>query len=209
VLLAVALGACAGPAVSLPPPTLDTTGPVRDVCVVRHGWHTRVAMRVADVDPGRWPESRAIGDGVYVEVGWGDRDFYTTPHPSALDAVDPVIRATPAALHVGLLDARPDQIFARDDVVCLGVTAAGLEQLVRFIDGHHVRDAQARPVRIGGGFYPRSAFYEARGRYHAFTYNSNTWTLSALRAAGLAVDPAFVVTSAAVMRQAAAISAPR
>jgi uncharacterized protein (TIGR02117 family) len=205
----VAASGCAGPAISLPPAPQDTAGPLRDVCVVRHGWHTRLALRLADVDARLWPEGRAVGEGAYVEVGWGDRDFYPSLHPSALDAVDAVIRATPAALHVGVLDARPDEIFGGDDVICLGVAPAGIDQLVRFIGEHHVRDEEASAVPIGRGFYPRSAFYRARGRYHALTYNSNTWTLTALRAAGLAVDPAFVVTSAAVMRQAAAIRASR
>jgi uncharacterized protein (TIGR02117 family) len=178
------------------------------VWVVRHGWHTRVVVRGADVDPSIWPESRDFGDAAYLETGWGDRDFYPKPRPSVWDAIDPVIRATPAVLHVGVLDLPPPEVFAGESVVRLSVPAAGIDRLARFIHAHYVRDGAGNAVRILHGQYPRSAFYLATGRYHAVTYNSNKWTATALRAAGAPMDPAFVVTSGAVMRQAAGIARP-
>jgi uncharacterized protein (TIGR02117 family) len=209
VLLAVSILAatgCAGPAVSVPPLPQHPVGAARkDVWVVSHGWHTRVAVRRADVDPAIWPESGDFGDAAYLEVGWGDRDFYPEPRPSLWDAIDPVIRATPAALHVGAFDASPHEFFAAQPVVRLAVPAAGIDRLARFIRDHHVRDAAGKAMRIGPGYYVRSAFYLATGRYHALTYNSNSWAASALRAAGAPMD-ASAVTAGGVMRQAAAIA---
>ena len=205
-LMVISVGGCAGPAVSMPPlPEDQVRAPWKDVWVVSHGWHTRVAMRRGDVDPSIWPESRDFGDPTYLEVGWGDRDFYPKPRPSIWDAVDPVIRATPAALHVGAFDAPPHEFFAGQPVVRLSVPAAGVERLARFIGAHYARDAAGHAVRIRPGYYPRSAFYLATGRYHALTYNSNSWTTSALRAAGVPIDRSFVVTSGAVIRKAATI----
>jgi uncharacterized protein (TIGR02117 family) len=206
-LTVIGIGGCAGPAVSLPPlPEHELRGSWKDVWVVRHAWHTRVAMRRADVDPSIWPESRDFGDATYLEVGWGDRDFYSEPEPSLWDAIDPVIRATPAALHVGAFDAPPHEFFAGQPVVRLSVPAAGVDRLARFIRDHYVRDAVGNVVRMRSGYYPRSAFYLATGRYHALTYNSNKWVASALRAAGAAMDPTALVTSGALMRQAAALA---
>lgn len=200
------LAGCAGPAVSLPPlPDQRVDAPRKDVWIVSHGWHTRVAVRGADVDPAIWPESRDFGDPAYLEVGWGDRDFYSRPEPSLWDAIEPVIRATPAALHVSAFDAPPHQAFAGQPVVRLSVPAAGIDQLARFIREHYVRDAAGNATRIAPGYSPRSAFYLATGRYHALTYNSNSWAASALRAAGVPVDSS-VVTSRAVIRQATAIA---
>ena len=206
-LTLIAIGGCAGPAVSLPPlPEHGLSGSRKDVWVVRHGWHTRVAMRRADVDPSIWSESRDFGDPAYLDVGWGDRDFYSQPEPSLWDAIDPVIRATPAALHVGAFDAPPHEFFAGQPVVRLPVPAAGIDRLARFIRDHYVRDAAGNAVRIRPGYYPRSAFYLATGRYHALTYNSNNWAASALQAAGVLMNPTTAVTARAVMRQAAAIA---
>jgi len=82
----------------------------------------------------------------------------------------------------------------------------GMDRLARFIGDHHVRDAAGKAVRIRPGYYVRSAFYLATGRYHALTYNSNSWAASALRAAGAPMDPS-AVSAGGVMRQAAAIAA--
>jgi uncharacterized protein (TIGR02117 family) len=208
-LTVIAMSGCAGPAVSLPPlPEHEGGGPRKDVWVVSYGWHTRVAVRRADVDPSIWPESREFGDATYLEVGWGDRDFYPEPQPSLWDAIDPVVRATPAALHVGAFDAAPHEFLAGQPVVRLSVPAAGIDRLARFISDHYVRDAAGNAVRIRPGYYPRSAFYLATGRYHALTYNSNSWTASALRAAGTPMDSS-AVTAGTVMRKAAAIARDR
>jgi uncharacterized protein (TIGR02117 family) len=206
-LTVIGISACAGPAVSLPPlPEPAASGPRKDVWVVSHGWHTRVAVRRADVDLAIWPESRDFGAPTYLEVGWGDREFYSKPEPSIWDAIDPVIRATPAALHVGAFDPPPHQFFAHQAVVRLSVPAAGIDRLARFIRAHYVRDAAGNAVRIRQGYYPRSAFYLATGRYHALTFNSNNWTASALQAAGAPVDPGSAMTSGALMRRAAALA---
>ena len=207
VLTAIAVGACAGPAVSPRPVSDDASGMARkEVWVVSHGWHTRVAVRGADVDSTLWPESRDFGEVAYLEVGWGDRDFYPKPEPSVWDAIDAVVRATPAALHVGALDAPPHEAFGERSVVRLSVPAAGIDGLARFIAAHYERDAARSAVRIAPGYYPRSAFYRATGRYHALAYNSNRWAASALQAAGAAIEPGCIVTSGALMRKAAAIA---
>jgi len=199
-------GCAAGPATFLPPLPAPMPGSARkDVWVVGHGWHTRVAVRRADVDPAIWPESLDFGEASYLEVGWGDRDFYPKPEPSLWDAIDPVVRATPAALHVGVFETPPEVAFAGQPVVRLSVPAAGLDRLARFIRDHYERDAAGKVARIRPGYYPRSAFYRATGRYHALTYNSNRWTATALQAAGAPIDPTTVVTSGGLMRRASGI----
>jgi uncharacterized protein (TIGR02117 family) len=207
VLVAVAMVTAAGCGVAGKTTPPAEGGLTRDVWVVRHAWHTRIAVRRADVEVAVWPESRDVGAGTFLEVGWGDRDFYSKPRPSVWDAIDPVVRATPAALHVGALDAAPGDLLPGAASVRLRVTAAGLERLTRFIHDEYVRDADGNPVRIGRGYYARSWFYQARSRYHVIFSNSNSWVASALRTAGLPMEPGVALTADAVMDQAAALGA--
>jgi uncharacterized protein (TIGR02117 family) len=183
------------------------TETTNDVWVIRHSWHTCIAVRRADVDPAVWPESRDVGDAAFLEVGWGDRDFYSKPRPSVWDAIDPVIRATPAALHVGAFDTPAAELVPGTAVVHLRVPAAGFERMTRFIQDEYVLDGAGTPVRMGRGFYERSWFYQARSRYHVIFSNSNSWVANALRAGGLPMKPGVALTAEDVIAQASAISA--
>ena len=202
VLLALTATSCGGRTSSVWPPPGQAL--VKEVWVVRHGWHTRVAVARADVDPSVWPESRDLGDVAYLEAGWGDRDFYPEPAPSVWDAIDPVIRLTPAALHVGGFDRPPPEFLPDAPIVRIRLSADGFARLTRFIHEQYVHEAGGAPVRIRPGYYPRSWFYLARGRYHVLS-NSNNWTVRALRTAGAPVTPWRAVTAGNVIAQAEAI----
>jgi uncharacterized protein (TIGR02117 family) len=198
-LLAVTAAGCGERALSVWPPS----GPhlPKDVWVVRHSWHTRIAVARSDVDPSIWPESRELGEVEYLEVGWGDRDFYPEPDPSIWDALDPIIRPTPAALHVGGFDRSPPEFLPESPIVRVRVSTDGFARLTGFIHEHYVHRADGSPVRIRPGYYPRSWFYLAKGRYHVLN-NSNNWTLKALREAGAPVAPRRAVTAGNVIAQA-------
>jgi uncharacterized protein (TIGR02117 family) len=201
VVLALATG-CAAPVTASWPPAGE--GSLKPVWIVRHGWHTRVAIRRVDVDTSIWPAIRELGDVAYVEVGWGDRDFYPKPDPSIWDTIDPVIRRTAAALHVGGFDRPPAEFLPDSPVVRVRVPTAGFDGLTRFIHQHYALDGRGQPVRIRRGYYERSWFYLASGRYHVLN-NSNNWTIRALGAAGAPVNPAIAFTAGTVVAQAARI----
>ncbi|MBI2017354.1 MAG: DUF2459 domain-containing protein [Candidatus Rokubacteria bacterium] len=75
-LLAVVLAAtgCLRPVATLDPPRADE--PTRPVWVLGHGWHTSLVVRREDVDRRLWPEVDDFPGARFVEVAWGDRDFY-------------------------------------------------------------------------------------------------------------------------------------
>lgn len=201
VLLVVTAVGCAGRAAPAWPPSAQER--LRDVWVIRHGWHTRLAVSRADVDPAIWPESRELGDVAYLEVGWGDRDFYSKPDPSLWDALDPIVRPTPSVLHVIGYDRPPPETFPGTPIVRVRVSAEGLRRLTRFLHEQYVLDEGA-PVRFRPGYYPRSWFYLARGRYHVLA-NSNGWTLRALQVAGAPVAPWRALSAGSAIAQAEAI----
>jgi uncharacterized protein (TIGR02117 family) len=190
---------CLGP--PLTPYTLPAGEPLTLLYVVRHGWHTGIAVRYADVDPALWPESRDLGAVTWLEVGWGDRDYYPAPQASIWDAIDTVVRSTPAAIHVGGFDQAPPAFLADAPMVCILVAARALDGFARFIhDSYELQNGA--PVHIRPGNYERSWFYRATGRYHALFNNSNVWVARGLRAAGVPVVPSRSVTASQTLRQA-------
>jgi uncharacterized protein (TIGR02117 family) len=195
-------GGCAAAVPELFPPALGEQ--TKPVWLVQHGWHTRVVVRRADVDPAVWPESGEQAGGAYLEVGWGDAAFYPADEPGVAMALNAVLRPTPAVLHVGTFDQPPPVSFAGQRVVRVDLSTRGFERLTGFVHGSYTRDGQGRPVETGPGRYPRSRFYQATGRYHLFN-TSNTWTARALREAGAPVTPVWAITAGGVMRQAARV----
>jgi uncharacterized protein (TIGR02117 family) len=191
------LPACRGPAPSLVPPS---PGQTRPVYVVRHAWHTRVAVRLADVDPALWPESRALGDVTYVEVGWGDHDYYQADDATVGQALRAAFTPTRAALHVGGIDAPIPAAFPGQEIARIDVSPGGLDRLARYIHASYARDDAGRPIRTRHGRYPASAFYAATGTYHLMN-NSNHWTARALREAGAPISPESALTAGNVMSQ--------
>lgn len=74
VALGALMSACHGPIASLyPPHGGDRAYPV---WVVRHRWHTGLVVRREDVPADIWPERDDFPGAEYLEVGWGERDFY-------------------------------------------------------------------------------------------------------------------------------------
>lgn len=190
-----ALAACAAPG-SAP---ADTAAAPHRVYVVNHGKHAGLALRAADVPPD-WPARGDFPGAVFFEIGWGDRDYYMHPDPGAWLAIKAALWPTPAALHIAAVDNALERDFAALEIVELAVSAHGLRRIVEYVKRSHALDAAGRPIVLGPGQYGRSRFYASRERFY-FPRTCNAWVAGALRAAGLAVDPAASITAEQLFAQ--------
>ena len=204
--LAWAAWGCAGPLVSLyPPPPGDASV---SVWVVRHTWHTGLVVRRADVAAGAWPARADFPGAAYLEVGWGDRDFYQAPEGTLWLALKAALWPTDSVLHVAAFAEPPERFFAGSEVVSVRLSARGFQRFAAFVADAHARDDRGRAIRLGPGKYGASRFYLGRERYLLTT--CNVWTARALRAAGLPITPAWALTAGNVMfqvRRAAGVAA--
>jgi uncharacterized protein (TIGR02117 family) len=171
----------------------------RIVWVVSHGWHTGIIVRTGDIPEGAWPERVHYPYAAYLEVGWGDREFYPAPDPSIGDALRAALGPSATVLHVVGLTDHPTRVFSLSETITLEISEAGFERLIEFIAATHDRAGAERAEPIGPGLYLDSHFYPALGSFHLFN-NCNTWVVNALRAAGLPLR--WAMTSAGVIEQA-------
>jgi uncharacterized protein (TIGR02117 family) len=149
------------------------------VYVVTHGWHTGLAMRTADVDFARWRPLPDPGRR-YLEVGWGDRDYYPAPRFNLWYGFKALAWPTPSVLHVAGFDEPPARYFPASEVVELRLTRAGFEGLLTYI----AASFEPNPQPIAPALYASGAFYPSREKFHLFK-TCNVWVARGLRAAGI------------------------
>jgi uncharacterized protein (TIGR02117 family) len=195
VLVAIMLAACGSTMLRAP-----TESPAeRFVYVVNHGWHTGIVLATVDIPPGAWPVADELMQARYIEVGWGDRGYYTDPDAGLGTASRAALIGGPGVLHLVGLDQSPQQAFPASEVVKLPVSLAGLERLVAYIADSFALDAAWRSTDLGESLYGAGRFYASRERFHLFK-TCNVWTAWALQAAGLQIGTA--ITAGSIMDDA-------
>lgn len=154
-----------------------------------HTWivmpRTNRYMDWAPYAPGAHLRDPRWGNGNYVAVGYGNRDFYlNTPTWGDLSprtAAAALFGQGPTLLHVEYdQDPHPDE-WQRP----IKVTPRQYQRLTAFIRARFRLDAEGRTIPVlGRGYGPNDMFYEANGGYSA-VLTCNEWTGRALRAAGI------------------------
>jgi len=169
--------------------------------VVQHGWHAGVAVPTADVPEGRWPILGAFSAPKYLEVGWGEAQYY----PGTSRGVWGAFRAggwpTGSVVHVVPIDQAVPNRFSGHTVVRVPVNAAELNALTAFIGASFAADSAGGTSPVASRYYADSRFYRSPLSYHVLN-NCNHWAAAALEAAGCDVSPRWAFTVGQVMEQA-------
>jgi uncharacterized protein (TIGR02117 family) len=200
-LAGIALGACTSPA---PNPRLTQDGGSRvAIYLVAHDKHSGIAVRRADIPAGLWPEIRDFPQADYLEVGWGDRDYYYGRNQGFTDALRAAFGSNnPSVLHVVGVRGALTGNFPASEIIEVTLSRDGFEHLIRYI--HDAYDRAGAPVAapLGPGLYGDSRFYPGRETF-SLQRTCNVWTARGLRGAGLPVEDS--ITMEGVMSQARAI----
>lgn len=197
----LALGACVAPPA---PDRLQEGGPAVAAWLVAHDAHTGIAIRRADIPAGIWPETRDFPQAEYLEVGWGNRDYYFGRDQGFWGTLKAIL-PSPSVLHVAGFRGPPADFFRANEIVELAIPAAGFERMVRYFHDAHERSGAPAVTPLGPGLYGESRFYPAWEPFHLLR-TCNVWTARALRAAGLPVSDS--VTMEGLMSQAREIGRP-
>jgi uncharacterized protein (TIGR02117 family) len=163
-----------------------------------------LAVRPEDVASHAWPEVEEFRRHAWVEIGWGDGDFYPTGYGTMGLAVRAAFSSTTSVLHVAGLARPVSQFFSEAPLVEVRLSRAGLDRLSRFVHASYERDGENRAIVVGPGLYGESVFYRARGTYR-WSNNSNQWVARALRAAGCPIEPGLSITAGSVLTQVSRI----
>lgn len=199
-VLVVVLTCCAGCATSgTPLYPLQAQEEPQLIYVVSHGWHAGIVVKRDDIDERLWPEKDDFPEALYLEVGWGDRDFYRTPKAGLGILLQAALSSPASVLFVIGMPTSVTQYFPRADIIAIPLSRRGLDELATFVHATYKRDATGQTMPLGpGNWHTHSMFYLAEGEYSLLN-TCNTWTSKALQAAGLPIRKA--LQTGGLMRQ--------
>ena len=171
------------------------------------GWHSSITVERAAIPSGAWPAGvaeRTFAGCRYVEVGWGDADFYMARRPTVLTALDAALLPGASVLLVVGLDAPLERALPWGGLQRVPCSREEFAALCRAIGATFQLDGNGKAEPVGKGLYGReSRFYAARGRY-SLLQTCNHFTTRMMRAGGLraSLAPTETSSSGAVVRQA-------
>jgi len=183
------------------------------VVIADHGYHAGLAIRRADLDRFSLDLNDPVLSALFaryqayewVEIGWGDEQFYRfAPDISdvtvkmAFNALSGMNETT--VLHVVGLEKAPELVFIRSDVQRVELSEAGMREVMMGVSKAFARDEHSQPVERGRGIYGPSLFYQANGHYSMFN-TCNMWIGDLLNSAGLRVSPVPSVASTSLLSE--------
>ena len=183
-----------------------------EVFVVNHGYHSGIIVpRAALASVAGERDIATLGHIAvrfdahdWLEIGWGDQEFYTQVATIESLSVPMALRAlllpnNRSVLHVVGFNNHPRQAFARVDMVSINISEAGFTRLVEQLDVSFTREEENDfPVELGPGLYGPSLFFRANGAFHLF-HVCNHWVADLLNAAGLPTTPVLATLSAGLI----------
>jgi uncharacterized protein (TIGR02117 family) len=195
----VACCACAAPVKDLfPPGDNESTKPIY---LVSHGWHAGIVLRRADIPADLWPENVDFPYAEFLEVGWGDKQYYQTPDAHFGITLRAALWPTSSVLHIVGFSGAVTAYYSSSEIIEIKLGEPGFEHLSRYIAASFARDASGQALPLGRGLYGNSRFYLSHESYHLFN-TCNVWTARALRAASVPITPSFSITVEQLMAQA-------
>jgi uncharacterized protein (TIGR02117 family) len=178
------------------------------------GWHTSIVVPRGQIPTGTWP--RGITERTFsafpdLEIGWGDRKFYTAPKPNLAMALHAAFLPGPSVLHVVGLKPPLERALPWDALIRVPCTRTEFASLCRALGATFERDTSGRARCLGQGLYGEtSRFYQALGRYSLLN-TCDTWTARMMRAGGLPANtsPAGTWSAGATLAQARRLAAQK
>jgi len=199
IFMLIACCACAVPVKDLFPPGDNAS--TKTVYLVSHGWHAGIVLRRADIPADRWPENVNFPYAEFLEVGWGDKQYYQTPDAHFGITLRAALWPTSSVLHIVGFSGAVTAYYSSSEIIEIKLGEPGFELLSRYIAASFARDESGQALPLGGGLYGNSRFYLSRESYHLFN-TCNVWTARALHAAGVPITPSFSITVEQLMAQA-------
>lgn len=151
-------------------------------------WHTGVVVPAYSLPDSLWPEGHSYADASFLEIGWGEADYYPHPGFNLWYGIKAVFWPTSSVLHVNPLNRKAEAYYSDTEVVKIELNDKQLRRLTRYLMEELELNEKGRAMPAAEGLYADSYFYEGSSTYF-FPKTSNVWAARALKKAGFSISP--------------------
>ena len=170
------------------------------IYVSKLGWHTGVVVPAYALPDSLWGEDNSFADTTFLEIGWGDADFFPSDRFNVWYALKAMFFPTPSVMHVNPIHRPVEEYYYDTEAVRINMNDEQLEGLVQFLIEEFELDQEGRAIPDADGFYAESQFYKSSSYYY-FPNNSNVWAARAIRRAGFSLRPIWYQTTGWVLNK--------
>ncbi len=170
------------------------------ILIGKHTWHTGIILKkgLSTEHIDFFQESYPGAE--FIEVGWGDFDFFRSEKATVGMAVKAMLWPTRSVLHVLPYYRDPSDYFPEGDIIEIELPQQGFKELVSYINTSFARDEYGKIIPLDSEINVRGQFYLSIEKYHLFK-TCNVWTAKALKSGGYSVVPFYALSSGNLMKQ--------
>jgi uncharacterized protein (TIGR02117 family) len=170
------------------------------VFVVHNEWHAAIVAKTADIATAVLPELAHFSGAAYVELGWGDADFFPAPEGGVWLVLKAAFWSNGSVVHVVGFSSPVKDTYRGAEIIEINLSAEEFQKLIAFVSASIKRDLPGQAAEARPGLFPHSRFYAAKGKF-SILRTCNTWVAEAFSAAGLPISPGYTFTAGMLARQ--------
>lgn len=178
----------------------DTVISQKEIHVIKYEWHTGVIFK-RDEATNYFPAlQNDFNEFEYIDVGWGDKDFYMAEEETFWLAFKAGMLPTKSALHISALNDNPEEYYRGFEMVKINLDEENFKNLIQYFNKSFALDENNNNIKLKNGLKKNSQFYLSNEKYYIFK-TCNNWIAKGLKKAGVPIRPFFAFTSKNVMKQ--------
>lgn len=163
-------------------------------------WHTGIVIPAYSVPDSILSEGHNYSEASYLEIGWGEADYYPDEGFNLWYALKSVFWPTASVVHINPINMQVEDYYYNTDVVRIEIDDEQLEDLSSFLLGSLEFDENGKIIPAAEGKRMDSFFYKSSENYY-FPKNSNVWAARAIKRAGFSINPIWYQTTGCLLNK--------
>ena len=166
------------------------------IYIAKIEWHVGIILKVDNAALDNVSAIKDFSDYKYVDIGWGDAEFYQSGEDFDLFlASKAILFPTNSVIRIQGYDYGIEQIMNwRDYVFKIELSNEQFDLLCRFIDSSLLRNNQNKLNIESEKLNGRIRYYSSNLKYHLFN-TCNTWVAEALENADSGIESSNIITA--------------